>query len=115
MKEIDSQSLEFHLYREDFQRWIRDVLANEELAEELHKITRLNLKGESLRTKIYNTALNFAVRKKKRQRGKATLKTETPSVEEYLKEYPPPPEEHAYELKMEKHIKRLLDEQKKMH
>jgi hypothetical protein len=88
VKDINSESLEFHLYRNDFQRWIRDVLANEELAEELHKITRLNIKGESLRTTIFN-------------------------VEESVREYPPIPKEHAYELKMEKRIKRLLDEQKK--
>ena len=68
VKEIDSQSLELHLYRNDFQKWIRDVLANVELAEELAKITRLNLKGESLRTKSYVTGVNFMARKKGRQK-----------------------------------------------
>ena len=67
VKEIDSKSLEFHLYREDFQRWIRDIMANEELAEELHKIMRLNLKGEPLRTKISNAVLNFVIIGKKKR------------------------------------------------
>jgi hypothetical protein len=35
----------------------------------------------------------------------------TTDMEEYLKELPPPPEEHAYELKMEKNLKRMLEEQ----
>jgi hypothetical protein len=30
-----------------------------------------------------------------------------------LEEYPKPPEEHAYELRMEKLLKRMLEEQEK--
>jgi len=37
----------------------------------------------------------------------------TTDIEEYLKQLPPPPEEHAYELKMEKRLKRLIEEQEK--
>jgi hypothetical protein len=33
-------------------------------------------------------------------------------VQEYLKRLPPPPEEHAYELKMEKRLKRMLKKKK---
>ncbi len=44
---------------------------------------------------------------KRRKRIEAT------AVEEYLKQLPSPPEEHAYELKMEKHLKRMLEEQEK--
>jgi hypothetical protein len=33
-------------------------------------------------------------------------------VEEYLKQLPPPPEEHTHELKMEKRLKRLIEKQK---
>jgi hypothetical protein len=35
------------------------------------------------------------------------------SLEEILKQLPPPPPEHIHELKMEKRVKRLLEEQKK--
>ena len=35
------------------------------------------------------------------------------SLEEYLKQLPPPPPERAYELKMEKLLKQLITEQKK--
>ncbi len=44
---------------------------------------------------------------------KKPKKVEAPDVEEYMKQLPAPPEEHAYELKMEKHLKRMLEEQKK--
>jgi hypothetical protein len=49
---------------------------------------------------------------KERRRKKATGRKEI-SVEVYLKQLPPPPEEHAHELKMEKRLKRLIDEQEK--
>jgi adenylyltransferase/sulfurtransferase len=42
------------------------------------------------------------------------LKTETTDVEEYLKQLPPPPQEHAHELKMEKRLKRLLEQYEKL-
>jgi hypothetical protein len=35
------------------------------------------------------------------------------SVDEYLQSLPPPPQEHAAELKMEKRLKRLIEEQEK--
>ena len=59
VKEIDIKSLEFHLYRGDFERWIREVLGIKELAEKMDEIQKLNLKGETLRTLIYETSLKF--------------------------------------------------------
>ena len=35
------------------------------------------------------------------------------SLEEYLKKIPPPPPEHSHELKMEKRVKQLIEEDKK--
>jgi hypothetical protein len=49
----------------------------------------------------------------KERKGKKGIGSEEISVQEYLKQLPPPPEEHAYELKMEKRLKRLIEEQKK--
>jgi len=49
---------------------------------------------------------------KKRKQKKATNAKEL-SLEEYLKQLPPPPEEHAHELKMEKRVKQLIKEQNK--
>jgi len=50
---------------------------------------------------------------KTEKRQKKPKRVETKDVEEYLKQLPPPPEEHTYELKMEKRLKRMLEEQKK--
>ena len=47
------------------------------------------------------------------KKGKRQKKVETTDIEEYLKQLPPPPKEHAYELKMEKRLKRMLEEQEK--
>ena len=49
------------------------------------------------------------VRAEKRQ--KKPKKVETTDIEEHLKQLPPPPKEHAYELKMEIRLKRMLEEQ----
>jgi len=49
--------------------------------------------------------------KEKRQRKPKTVKAT--DIEEYLKLLPPPPEEHTYELKMEKLLKRMVEEHEK--
>ena len=69
VKEIDSKSLEFHLHRGDFEKWVREVWGYEELAEKMTKTEKLNLKGEPLRTHIYNTISDFLeIRKGKRRK-----------------------------------------------
>ena len=70
VKEIDSKSLEFHIYRGDFEKWIREGCAYEELAEKMSKIEKLNLKREPLRTHIYNTISNFLETRKGKSQKK---------------------------------------------
>ncbi len=50
---------------------------------------------------------------KTEKRQKKPKKTETMDIEEYLKQLPAPPEEHAHELKMERRLKLMLEEQEK--
>lgn len=50
---------------------------------------------------------------KTEKRQKKLKKTETMGIEEYLKSLPAPPEEHTHELKMERRLKQLLEEQEK--
>jgi len=50
---------------------------------------------------------------KTEKRQKKSKKGETPDIKEYLKQLPPPPKEHAYELKMEKRLKQMIREQEK--
>lgn len=99
---VDIESLEFHLQRGDFKKWFREVWFCEELVEKTRKIERLGLKGEALRTHAHTYVSNFL----KTRRVKANARR-------VLKEYPPPPEEHSHELKMEKHLKKMFEEGEK--
>jgi len=53
----------------------------------------------------------ISMSKKRKQNNSVKLK-ELP-LEKLLEKLPPPPPEHAHELKMEKRVKQLLREQKK--
>jgi hypothetical protein len=55
INEVNAKSLEFHLYRGDFEKWINEVLEDAQLAEEIRKLKRANLTGESLRNQLYMT------------------------------------------------------------
>jgi hypothetical protein len=50
---------------------------------------------------------------KTEKRRKKPKKVETTDIEENLKQLPSPPAEHIYELKMEKRLKHVLEEQEK--
>jgi len=52
---VNVKSVEFHLYRGDFEKWISEVLQDEELAEEVRKLQRFNLTGEVLRNQLCST------------------------------------------------------------
>ena len=51
-RKVDIKSLEFHLYRGDFERWIAETLGDKELAEEIKDLKRQNLVGNDLRNKL---------------------------------------------------------------
>ncbi len=49
----------------------------------------------------------------KERKQNSTLNKKELSLEEYLKKIPLPPPEHSHELKMEKRVKQLIEENKK--
>ena len=49
VKRVPAASLEFHLYREDFEKWVRAAFSETALAEEVASLKRAGLKGENLR------------------------------------------------------------------
>jgi len=51
MKTIDVKSVTFHFERGDYERWIREILHDAELARKLKRIKKSN-SGEELRNKI---------------------------------------------------------------
>ena len=52
IKQVSVGSLEFHLYRGDFEKWLKETVKNPELANEIEKIQDMDLKGEELRAEI---------------------------------------------------------------
>ena len=52
VKRVVVESLEFHLYRDDFENWIKAVFKDAALADELAKMKNSQLKGEDLRQEI---------------------------------------------------------------
>jgi Family of unknown function (DUF5752) len=54
LKTIDVGSIDFHFRCGDFQKWIRDVLGDDELAEKISQIEK-GLCGEDLRMELLET------------------------------------------------------------
>ena len=52
LKEIDIKSLEFHLYRGDFDRWIAEILEDKELAEEILNLWDITPTRDVLRKRL---------------------------------------------------------------
>jgi hypothetical protein len=52
VRKISLKSLEFHLYREDFEKWIAQTLEDKELAQEIQNLRNMNLTGENLREQL---------------------------------------------------------------
>lgn len=55
INEVNMKSLEFHLSRGDFEKWISEVLEDEDLALEVRKLHKFNLIGDALRNQLYST------------------------------------------------------------
>ena len=57
MESVDARSVNFHFPRKDFEKWIREVLGDAELALRLGRIGRIRggIQGETLRNEIIRT------------------------------------------------------------
>jgi hypothetical protein len=51
--EVDPRSVAFHLEREDFQNWLREVVGDQELASDLSGLKGARLHPEELRSRVY--------------------------------------------------------------
>jgi DNA-binding Lrp family transcriptional regulator len=49
IKQVYSDALDFHLYRGDFENWIRQVIGDDVLADEIARLKTSGLNGEALR------------------------------------------------------------------
>jgi len=55
VNEVNVKSLEFHMYRGDFEKWVSEVLQDGELATDIRRLQKLNLMGEPLRNQLFLT------------------------------------------------------------
>ena len=53
ISEVNVKSLEFHLYRGDFEKWTAETLEDEKLAERIRSLKSLSPIGDSLRDQLY--------------------------------------------------------------
>jgi len=54
IREIDIKSLEFHLYREDFEKWTAQTLGDAGLAAQIKNLRLRRVVGNLLREQLYN-------------------------------------------------------------
>jgi hypothetical protein len=53
IKRVEAKSLNFHLERGDFEKWVSEVLKDEELAREIGELESQKLRGQALRNRLY--------------------------------------------------------------
>ncbi|MEM3640974.1 MAG: DUF5752 family protein [Candidatus Bathyarchaeia archaeon] len=53
INEVNTKSLEFHLYRGDFEKWINEILEDKKLADEISRLRGLNYSGYVLKEQLY--------------------------------------------------------------
>lgn len=49
---LDVKSVEFHVYRGDFEKWVIEVLGDDKLVEEIEGLHKSGLRGEQLRNQL---------------------------------------------------------------
>ncbi|MEM3697556.1 MAG: DUF5752 family protein [Candidatus Bathyarchaeia archaeon] len=54
INQVNIKSLEFHLYRGDFEKWVGEVLEDRDLAAEIKGLRDLKYSGDMLKEHLYN-------------------------------------------------------------
>jgi hypothetical protein len=54
-RRVETASLEFHLYRGDFEKWTAEVLEDNELTKRINALKHLELAGNALRDQLHFT------------------------------------------------------------
>jgi len=55
INEVNVKSLEFHLYRGDFEKWIAETLEDQELTQKIENLRNRNYSGTALKEQLYKT------------------------------------------------------------
>jgi len=72
LKTLGVESIEFHIQRGDFERWIREVIGDKTLANRIAKVSREKFYGEKLRKKVL-AILNARLRELERKINKFSV------------------------------------------
>jgi hypothetical protein len=72
VREVNVKSLEFHLYRGDFERWTNQTLEDGDLAERIRSLKSLSPLGDSLRDQLFL----IVSKQYKKLKGKSSAKPE---------------------------------------
>jgi len=75
LKTVDLSSIRFHVERGDFERWLRQVIGDDKLADGLISVSNQKLRGESLRKRILAT-IERRIKRLKGIANKASTGTE---------------------------------------
>jgi hypothetical protein len=57
INQVNIKSLEFHLYRGDFEKWIDETLEDRELANEIRNLRSLNYSGSMLKEYLHSIVI----------------------------------------------------------
>ena len=71
LKRVNVESVIFHFYRGDFQRWILQVIGDEELAAQIDKLPKERMDGEALRSRLLKI-IRLRIRELKKRRVKVS-------------------------------------------
>jgi len=52
VNDVNVKSLEFHLQRGDFEKWVEEVLQDKDMAWDIKRLQRFNLTGNALRNQL---------------------------------------------------------------
>jgi NDP-sugar pyrophosphorylase family protein len=61
LEKVPIESIDFHAGRRDFERWTRDVLRSNELADSVEDLRRTAMTGEELRSDLIRVAKEWAI------------------------------------------------------
>ena len=53
IKDVDIKSLEFHLFREDFEKWIAQTLGDSRLSDDIRSLRIQKVVGNALRDRLF--------------------------------------------------------------
>jgi len=77
IKDVDMKSLEFHLFREDFEKWIAQTLGDNKLAYEIKNLRIQKVVGNALRDRLY-----FIVSRRLKELKSGSTPTTAPASKE---------------------------------